>query len=358
VLRRAVSDRLHGHKATVFLSGGVDSTTIAAVAAQSSADLLAVTINYDTGHAPGEVEVAREVAQRLGLRHEVVRGDTYSALDAEMRGDVSALPVDEPTLSDWRASLAHAARHSTLAIYGEDGDALFAPLGGGALVRHQGIWSAAIESVRYASGEGRLPHWGVGLRTAIRRTRTPDAVSTVVPPWLTRHALALASSPEDDRLFGQTAQPLVVPESYAPFVRRVLAAVPCDFAHSISPETTKVPVAITLPLLDSHVVRFVQSVPSIPWRQQKTLARRAFHGILPDAVLRRPKTPVAGFFESLVSSSRQQRELTVLPDSLPPLLREWVDGVAWRRTVEQGTTGEVMSAWRVLMLSAWLQQHR
>jgi 7-cyano-7-deazaguanine synthase len=57
--------------AVVLLSGGLDSTTVAALARRDGYDVSAVTAHYGQRHAR-EVEAARRVADALGLRHRVV----------------------------------------------------------------------------------------------------------------------------------------------------------------------------------------------------------------------------------------------------------------------------------------------
>jgi asparagine synthase (glutamine-hydrolysing) len=250
--------------------------------------------------------------------------------------------------------LRHAAEYSSVAIYGEDGDALFAPSGGTTLLREQGAWSVALETARYAARTGRLPYLGIRLRERLLGGRE----LAHSPPWLSESAKTLASAPEDDRLFGQRPQPLATPSSFVTFMDRVDAALPRDFALTISPEITRAGVVITLPLLDTRVVRYVMSVPSIPWRQQKALARRAFRGLLPDTVLRRPKTPVAGFFAALVAQSRMRSEVEALRASLPREVETWLKPTVWSDTLMHGTATEVMGAWRPLMLGAWLQRRR
>src|SRR4029077_11184472 len=85
----------------VFLSGGLDSSLITALAAKAAPDLTAFSVRVgrdsfdETAHA---VEVARHV----GVRHQVVRlddGDLLTAFDAvseklgEPLGDSSLLPT-------------------------------------------------------------------------------------------------------------------------------------------------------------------------------------------------------------------------------------------------------------------------
>jgi 7-cyano-7-deazaguanine synthase len=55
----------------VLLSGGLDSTTLAAWAKQRGYDLVAVTVRYGQAHAR-EVEAARKVAEALGIRQRLV----------------------------------------------------------------------------------------------------------------------------------------------------------------------------------------------------------------------------------------------------------------------------------------------
>jgi 7-cyano-7-deazaguanine synthase len=55
----------------VLLSGGLDSTTVAAMAVRQGHDLSAVTVHYGQAHAR-EVESARLVAEALGIKQQVV----------------------------------------------------------------------------------------------------------------------------------------------------------------------------------------------------------------------------------------------------------------------------------------------
>jgi len=62
---------MSGPKAVVLLSGGMDSTTVAAIALGRGFDVHALTFRYGQRHK-SEVEAARRVAERLGIRRHVV----------------------------------------------------------------------------------------------------------------------------------------------------------------------------------------------------------------------------------------------------------------------------------------------
>jgi 7-cyano-7-deazaguanine synthase len=82
-------------KAVVLLSGGMDSTTTAAIAQREGFDVHALSVRYGQRHAV-ELEAARRVASRLGIHHHVVidldlRAFGGSALTADL-----AVPKDTP----------------------------------------------------------------------------------------------------------------------------------------------------------------------------------------------------------------------------------------------------------------------
>jgi asparagine synthase (glutamine-hydrolysing) len=122
VRRMVVADRPVG----VFLSGGLDSSLIAAFAREAAPGLAAFTVRIGGGGFD-ETPHARRVAHHLGLRHEVVEldeNDLARACDAigeklsEPLGDSSLLP-------SWL--VCHAARRQMAVALGGDGaDELFA----------------------------------------------------------------------------------------------------------------------------------------------------------------------------------------------------------------------------------------
>ncbi len=110
----------------VFLSGGVDSTLVAATAAEaSSRRLQTFTVGYDTG-AVNETERARVVAARLGSDHHEV---TLTQGDVAERAPRVLAALDQP-LADRATIPLHALSEFarprvTVALGGEGADELF-----------------------------------------------------------------------------------------------------------------------------------------------------------------------------------------------------------------------------------------
>ena len=85
-------------KAVVLLSGGVDSTTVLAMAKRDGFEVHAMTFRYGQRHAV-EIEKARDIAARTGVaRHIVVDMDLRAFGGSALTGDLE-VPKDRPLAS-------------------------------------------------------------------------------------------------------------------------------------------------------------------------------------------------------------------------------------------------------------------
>lgn len=110
----------------VFLSGGVDSTLIAALASREKSDLQAFTLGFPESPGNDETEIARHNASLMGLRHNVVDVHSHELSQiareivkttGEPLGDAAVLPL---------AVLARKAReHVPVVLAGEGADEIF-----------------------------------------------------------------------------------------------------------------------------------------------------------------------------------------------------------------------------------------
>jgi asparagine synthase (glutamine-hydrolysing) len=70
---------------------------------------------------------------------------------------------------------------------------------------------------------------------------------------------------------------------------------PIGWAESLDAANTGAPTDIVHPYWDVRLLRFMLTVPAVPWCREKYLIRRALRGLVPEAVRLRPKAPLAGF---------------------------------------------------------------
>jgi len=351
-LSEAVRDRLDAGGTTIFLSGGIDSTTMAAAATEVAVPgtLHGLTTRYPRYVEDLELPFTRAAAGHLALPLTVMDADTHQPWYEDPTDPPLASPLDEPMLADWRAALATAAGHGTVALYGEDGDALLRPPGWQGLRGAGSVAAIGLAAARYALAERRRPYIGLRWRERIGlappRRREP-------PSWLAATARTLLDARTESQVLGQRPEPLP-PHPTRPEAQTLLTSTNISrfLAAMIAPEVTHRPVELRLPLLDSRLIRLVVSVPAIPWCQHKTLPRQAYRGRLPGPVLKRPKTPLDGFNEAFVAAWRTENGGRLTTPGAP--LDEWIDVREWTRTLQSGEPAAVMAAWRVTALDSWL----
>lgn len=86
---------MSGPRAVVLLSGGMDSTTVAAIALSRGFGVHALTFRYGQRHK-AEVEAARQVAKHLGLRHHEVLDIDLRVFGGSALTSALAVPKDRP----------------------------------------------------------------------------------------------------------------------------------------------------------------------------------------------------------------------------------------------------------------------
>lgn len=356
VLQQAVADRLSPRTA-ILMSAGVDSTTIAAAARAVAPDvaLLAVTADYQRVPAASELPRARIAAQALGIPIVAVPGDSHAALTHLATGQPTPQPLDEPALEDWRALIGGAAAHSTVALYGEDGDALFLPPAWQPLRRAEPLTTLAAEVSRFIASNRRMPYIGLRLRERVGVARRPSPPAS--PRWLSAKARQLQSAEEPPPLLGRNSTPLTRHQTRPEVQSRLAGGVARYLSGILTPEVTGHRLELRCPLLDSRVIRFVMNVASIPWCQRKHLPRQAYAGVLPASIVTAPKRGVAGLDEVLARDWQQRR--AGAPDfEVTGLLDDLIVAEEWRRDLLSGDARTVGKAWRVLELDGWLTSVR
>jgi asparagine synthase (glutamine-hydrolysing) len=175
-LRSVIDDSVRCHLVSdtpvgVFLSGGLDSSTIVALAARhypGALQTFCVTFG-DEGRYLDERSFAKEVATRFGTHHREIR---VAADVAQILPELVAhfgQPFGNPT-----AVLAYALSRATrefvkVALAGDGGDEVL-----GGYPRYQGVWLAELARKAPASARNRAARWLEGITP----TSAPRGVST------------------------------------------------------------------------------------------------------------------------------------------------------------------------------------
>lgn len=373
--RRLVADVPVG----AFLSGGLDSSTVAAVA-QAVSDRPIRTFTVAVGGAHDESRAASAVASHLGTHHTTLPlqdldplqlATGVGALYDEPFADPSAIPT---------ALLCRAAReHVTVALSGDGADELLAGynryrIGEGVLGR---VFALPVGARRVLAGgalsigaaswnraSGRLPRVPPALGTkvhkladALRADGPLDAFDTLAHQW--DHSVlqepsrwvngSIARSHPTD---GPLASMLLSDQ---------LRTLPDDMLVKVDRASMAVALEVRVPFLDH---RFVELTWRLPARAKlrdgrgKWLIRAVLEQYVPSALWNRPKTgfdppldewlrgPLRTWAHDLLAPDRLRQQGLLRPDVVERALAEH----------DSGRRNHDYRLWTLLVLQDWLER--
>ena len=301
-LEDAVRDRLPAGPAACFMSGGLDSTSVAAMATRVQTcrgirdSLRAYTVDYTPLFEDEEGAFATKVAQHLGLPIDILAGASALPFGGWEEALLSTPePCFEPFFALHVEHYRQVARHAPVVLSGDGGDDIMT---GRAwpyllyLLKRGRIAPMAAAFAGYFARHGKLPPLRAGIRTRLRRWMGHAEVGLGYPDWLEpgfERDLSLRDRWRELQQPAKAEHPLH-PEGYAGLTGAFWPGV----FELEDAGWTGVPVESRAPLLDQRLVRFLLHVPPVPWCMNKELLRTAMRGLLPEDVRVRKKTPLRG----------------------------------------------------------------
>jgi asparagine synthase (glutamine-hydrolysing) len=375
VRRRLVSDVPLG----IFLSGGVDSSAVTALAAREVPRGTLKTFSIAFAEASfDESRFARLAAKHLGTDHHEETLSAEACLDLVPKvADQLDEPFADPSYVPTYLLSAFTRRHVTVALGGDGADELFAgydsflahPLG----VAFGGVPREVWESVRgltgllprsggYMSFDFRASQLLAGLgRPAHHRHQawissfTPESMQVLLTPkWKSLgDPVADVYAPLDSFVAGRTETGVELAERlYLHFYLKDDILVKVDRASMAAS------LEVRSPFLDTRVVELAGSLPfSLKMRglKRKWLLKRALEPLLPAEILYRQKhgfaLPVAAWLKGplrpLVEDVLSERRLADAGVFEPAVVR---------RLVTEHLSGRAdhrKALWSVLMFELW-----
>jgi asparagine synthase (glutamine-hydrolysing) len=302
--RLAIADRLPAGTVGISMSGGVDSTALAACTLEvtgSAGRVVAECEYYEQAKHLREEHFAALAARHLGidLSFRVFDQLAYD-VDWRERGIAWAEPTRAITSAhNYRVVNRQLAERAAVWFWGEgpdnalqlDRDAYLSWLAG------RGHWlRLATALLQYGRVKG-VAGWRETLR---RRTQAeaPQIAYSAPPRWLDHGLVERLRLAERDRDLGDGG------ERAHPWHPAALASLTSPiwqgFFDDFDLQESLAPIVWRHPFLDVRLLEFMFAVPPIPWAWKKTLVRDSMVGRLPDEVVAREKTPLSLYPEAIL----------------------------------------------------------
>jgi asparagine synthase (glutamine-hydrolysing) len=301
LLQDAVADRLRTDRVGILLSGGLDSSSVAAVAKEVSAkrgqaaEICGYTSIYESLIPDREGEYAREVGEFLGIPIKFQTMDREQLFDGWDDPELCwPEPMDDPFFAGNFDSYRDISADCRVLLSGEGSDNLMDfqmwPYIGD--LRRRGEWRQMLTDVANYLWVRPFPWRGIRARALRLAGNDPDQPG--FPEWL---------APEFNRrenLKARWKEQSGLPKSWMthPIHPRGHASLSLpQWTHMFEQENAGVtghPVETRYPFLDLRIVNYLLALPPFPWFFQKMLLREAMTGRLPERVRVRPKTAFQG----------------------------------------------------------------
>jgi asparagine synthase (glutamine-hydrolysing) len=362
---QAVRDQLPPIDTTILLSGGLDSTTLAACAVAlrkqttpgSDLNLRALSVDSRPVVDDPESDLASRFAESLGIPCQVLHSGNVLPFAG---WENLPVPFPEPSLDPYAdVSLSYyrlIAENSRVVLSGDGGDEVMrlqALPYLRFLYQRKGPLSVLATVVRYMISQRKLPALGAGIRSGFLRLFGKKSYNPPFPPWLTADFQRRLDLPNRWQSMNSPAP------STHPFNPRAYASLNdlsvARLLELFDATRTGCALESRCPFLDRRLTRFLLRVPLVPWSMDKYLLRRSQTGILPDEIRLRPKTPVTADAMLLHVASGKWN-----PAAAEPIEGRMLTIVDWKllsNYLQQTTDDSLYVHLRSISLARWLKNH-
>ncbi len=355
----AVSDRLRTSSVAISMSGGMDSTSIAAIAKQiqdkqetPTIKLNAITLAYDNTFKSKERNYAELVAQHLNIPIHYIVSDDYPFIYPSIK-TICPMELAQPTLLlDTEKKYSQFGR---VVLVGVSADDLIKYPSTPLALKESGIYSVMNNTVNLYRLYGKRPPLGIGLRTKLKKWVTQDTnkIKTSYPyPAYINHNFEerISLHTEWERAWISFQEKQLLHTRYATMEEHLNVTdwnsddmmLQSDFTLSEKRD----------PYLDIRMVEFILSLPALPWLFNKHILRQSMKGILPYEIRFRPKTPL-GYLNHALAKKDESCWLKTWKPSTKSLLYT-------KKTFAYNLSDTPLQhyiASRPIILDAWLQKN-
>lgn len=356
-----------------FLSGGLDSSAVTAMARKHKEDLSTFSIGFSDARFFDESKYAETVAKKLGTNHHAVMlttRDMYDALHSvldyldEPFADSSALAVN--------ILCRETRQHVTVALSGDGADELL-----GGYNKHEALWRMMHPGFREKAIGAFGPLWKIMPTSRSSGTgnlfRKAARFAEHYAKGRTERYVGLASFLDkaevdrllEDRFRTSGALDIHINADFNSILDADLRLVlPNDMLTKVDMMSMAHSLEVRVPFLDHRLVAFVRSLPSdykIRGAKRKILLKEAMKNVLPNSIIHRKKH---GFEVPVLQWFRREMKDLIVKDLLHDDFIE-SQGVfdpsevrRYRKKIYSSNPGDAhATVWALVVFQWWYRKH-
>lgn len=356
IFKTAVEDRIRTPSIAISLSGGMDSTSIAATIRELEKEnkikplkLQAITSVYDRLFSSKERYYSGLVAKHLSIPIHYLPADDYPFFKLSDLTPVRPLELYNHTY--WLNFEKTVASYSRVILSGDAGDEILKYSPAIHSVKEENSFKLIYDIFKLSKQYGKRP--ALGLRSLLKEKDNSDALATPYsfPNWLNPKF-------SEDVQIKSLWENMWRKKEQQPHLRH-----PNAYNALLSPDWNTddmyMQTDFTLsekrnPFLDVRLVEFLFSIPSTPWFFHKHILRESMKDFLPQEIVNRPKTVLGNMHIEILNEPKlksidnweEAPELSnyILKDKIPRFLNSEID---------ESTSYLNL---RILLLNNWLKK--
>jgi asparagine synthase (glutamine-hydrolysing) len=354
VFKTCVADRLRTNEIVISLSGGMDSSSIAAVIQELQQQkpqltLYADTVTHDSIHPSDERYYVEQVSRALQLSTHYIDGGRYPLLSPYMQ-TICPLEIYQPQLS--LDTFRYDPTKGRVVLTGDGGDEVLAFSSVREALKDVSAVKALAMIYHLRALYGTMPDLGTGLMVLKKRLfhdATEAHLQHPYPAWINPAFEQELHLKQRWSAYGpaRKSDPASNPPRHSKIARSTLTPDWNTDDFFMSSGCTLM--EQRCPFLDPRLVDLMMSLPALPWLFSKHLLRRSMANKLPLEILRRPKTPLGYLYESLHEPALLAKFRPVAATS-SYIDQNWIDGLS----AGAGSTTDPYLDLRPLILNSWL----
>ena len=321
IFKQAVIDRIRTSSVTVSMSGGIDSTAIAATISQlqkeqgiTSTEVNAVTIVYDHILPCKERHYANLVAKHLDIPIHHMIGDNYPFLKPAINA-TRPLEISQPSF--WLEIEKKFSQFGRVVLTGSSGDNLIRYPSGLSVWKEENIIDIISNNIELQHLYKQRPP--LGLRTELKKLfgLGTDKIKMAYPypKWINPEFEKKVNLKEEWKNMWHSLHKKKLVHSRQATLQWSLSRPDWNTDDILMNSDFTLPEKRD-PYLDLRMVELILSLPALPWLFNKHILRQSMEKLLPSEIQYRPKTPLGYLDHALIQRSENNWIKTWKPDPI------------------------------------------